>query len=93
MPQVELIQAAVAPGTVVRARLRLPGAAGPHALRINATRPDGTPADWLDQVVITGDEPADIFVPVAHNDPRGTWTLTATDLYSSQAVSARLEVG
>lgn len=69
-------------GTVIKATVSIPAAAGLHAVKITVALPDGTPAEWLDQTVITDQAVKEVALPIAYNDPPGTWTLTATDVYT-----------
>ena len=79
-------------GTVVKATVSIPGAAGNHAVRIRASTPDSRAADWLDQVVIVAADPIELSLPIAHNDPVGTWTIKAIDLYTGKPVAVPLNV-
>ena len=81
-----------AAGTVPVAHLSARPGEGLRALRLQATRPDGTAADWLDQVVLVGELGADVPLPIAFNDPVGRWRVTATDLYTGRASEATFEV-
>ena len=72
--------------------MSLPGAPGDQALRLRATTPAGQPADWLDRVLLAGEEGVDIELPLAHNDPVGTWTLQATELFTEQTATAQWQV-
>ena len=91
-PEIVLNRSSVARGEVVSARVRVVGPAGKHAFRIRATTPKGEPADWLDRVVIADRDGADIELPIAHNDPSGTWTIRATELFTEQTGTAVLAV-
>ncbi len=80
------------PGDVVTAKLSVPGLAGLHAVRIEATAPDGSSADWLDKVLLVSREGAEVALPIALNDPPGEWTIDAIDLYTEEATTATLTV-
>lgn len=80
-PVLELASSKAAPGQTAVLRLKVPEAAGLHALKLTAKRPDGTPADYWEQVVIVGREPKEVPFPVAFNDPVGDYVLTARDLF------------
>jgi len=73
-------------------RLQVPGAQGLHAVRLRATTPDGKPAEWLHQVAIVGAEPVELPLPIAHNDPKGKWTLRAIDLFTDTGPTVTLTV-
>ena len=91
-PTLALDRESATRGTVVTATARIPQAAGLHALQLHATMPDGKPADWLRQVVIVSDKPASAYLPIAHNDPVGDWSIKVIDLYSDFAVTTTLTV-
>ncbi len=80
-PALELVSAKVAPGDTAVLRLSVPEAAGLHALKLTAARPDGTPAEYWEQVVVVGREPKDVPLPVAFNDPAGVYVLTVRDVF------------
>jgi hypothetical protein len=80
-PVLELAASKTAPGQTAVLRLKVPEAAGFHAFKLTAARPDGKPADYWEQVVIVGREPKEVPFPVAFNDPPGVYILTARDLF------------
>ena len=69
-----------------------PGADGVRAVLIQAQRPDGTAEESWRQVVIVDRVAATVRLPVAYNDPRGTWTVSATELFSNRETQLRLKV-
>lgn len=71
-------------GTRVALQLSVPGAAGVHALKVTAAQPDGSAATFWEQVVTVTDKPVTVTLPVAHNDPTGTWRITVTDSYTTE---------
>jgi hypothetical protein len=73
-------------------RVAVPGAGGLHALRIRAAPPDGSPADWLDRVVLVGRDPVGVPLPVAVNDPPGAWRVRAIDLFTERTAEVTLRV-
>jgi hypothetical protein len=79
-------------GTVATYDLSAPDGVGLHALRVRAVRPDGTPAEWFDQVVLADAEGQEVPVPIAFNDPVGAWRFEATDLFTGKTVKASLKV-
>jgi hypothetical protein len=81
MPVLELASSKVAPGQTAVLRLKVPEAAGLHVFKLTAARPDGTAADYWEQVVIVGREPKEVPLPVAFNDPAGVYSLTVRDLF------------
>jgi hypothetical protein len=80
-PVLELAPSRAPPGSVAILRLSVPESAGLHALKLTAVRPDGTAADYWEQVVLAGREPKDVPLPVAFNDPAGVYVLTVRDLF------------
>jgi len=79
-------------GSVAAVRLVAGRGEGLRAVKLQATRPDGSAAEWLDQVVLVSEEGAEVALPVAFNDPVGRWKVTATELYTGRAAEAQLEV-
>ena len=82
----------VARGETANLTIRIPNAKGQHAVRIRATTPAGRDAEWLRQVVLVDGKGAIVAAPIAHNDPVGTWTFRAVDLFTDQAGEAKLIV-
>jgi len=91
-PHIALPPAKVRPGNIVTATVTMDGPAGGYALRLRATRPDGQPADWLDRVVLVRRGGSQVELPIAHNDPTGTWTLRAIELFTGQTAEVEWEV-
>lgn len=83
---------AVAPGEVQRVEVASAMRAGQQAVKVQVTLPDGSAADWIDPVVITDRRGATVDVPVALNDPTGTWTVSATELYTGDTTTAQFGV-
>jgi len=79
-------------GGVARATLACPGADGIRAVRIRVQTPDETDAEPFRRVVMVGPEGTTVDLPIAHNDPAGRWRVTATELFTDQATTARLRV-
>jgi hypothetical protein len=86
-PALELASSQVAPGRTAVLRLSVPEAAGLHALKLTAARPDGTPAAYWEQVVIVGREPKEVPLPVAFNDPVGIYVLTVRDVFDRKTAN------
>jgi len=82
-PELELPDAVVR-GTVVRGKLSVPKAGGLHAIKIRVRGPDNTPANAFDQTIICDDKPQPLVLPIAFNDPQGTWTVQATDVFTDE---------
>ena len=79
-------------GRHVHFETELPGARGLRALKVRVTTPDGREARWFDKSVMVGTLGAQISFPVALNEQSGTWSVTATDLYTGDSASARFVV-
>jgi hypothetical protein len=82
----------IAPGGVQQVRVTSALRDGQQAVKIEVALPDGSTADWVDPVVVTDRGGATVDVPVALNDPAGTWTLSATDVYSGETATAEFAV-
>lgn len=65
---------------------------GHQAVKLQVKLPDGGLADWVDKVVVTDKQGVVVNVPVAYNDPKGTWTINATDLYTGTTATAQFAV-
>ena len=79
-------------GSHVHFETELPGALGLRALKVRVTTPDGREARWFDRSVMVGPLGAQISFPIALNEQSGSWTVTATDLYTGDAASASFVV-
>ena len=90
--QVSVMAASVAPGQLQQAKIAFPQASGQQAVKLTVTQPDGQPADWLDRVVLANSQGAIAELPIAFNDARGTWTVTATELFTGHAGVCRFAV-
>jgi len=89
--QVTLDPASAQRGSVVKASISVPNAAGLHAFRIRAQAGD-RPLDWLDQNVVVGREAKTFDIPIAYNDPAAEYEIRAIDLLTNEATTARLAV-
>lgn len=72
----------VSPGSVQRVTLVSTLPAGQQAVKVKVKLPDGSRADWVDDVVVVDRQGTTINVPIAYNDPRGDWTVEVTELYT-----------
>jgi hypothetical protein len=88
-PALELVSPQVAPGQTAVLRLSVPEGAGLHALKLTAARPDGTPADYWEQVVVVGRDSKAVQLPVAFNDPAGVYVLTVRDVFDRKTAHTR----
>jgi len=83
---------ATAPGGVQRVTITSVLARGQQAVKLAVKLPDGSPADWVDAVIVADRKGAMVDVPVALNDPAGTWTVAATELYTGRTTSTKFSV-
>lgn len=91
--EVTLASGAVEPGQVAELLLRVPGAAGDHAIRISVVKPDGSEADWVQAVrVIPRGKKIRLSLPVALNDPSGHWVIRLQELYTRRVKELLLSV-
>ncbi len=90
-PEVRLSQATVAPGAVAKVAVSVPGAEGLQAVRIRA-QAQGAELEWLSRNLVVGERPQELDLPIAFNDPRGEVEISATELFTNQATTARLTV-
>jgi hypothetical protein len=65
---------------------------GRQAVKVRVSLPDGSLADWANAVVVTDKQGVFVEVPVAYNDPKGTWTVSATELYTAATATAQFTV-
>ena len=72
----------VSPGSLQRVTVTASLPEGQQAVKVQVKLPDGSAADWVDTVVVADKQGVVVDVPVALNDPRGTWTVDATELYT-----------
>jgi hypothetical protein len=79
-------------GTRVTVDFSFPESDATHAVKLQVLVPDGTPAEWLDQVLLVPAGGTRATLPIAYNDPAGEWTLRASDLYTGEATDTRLNV-
>jgi hypothetical protein len=74
----------------INLRLRIDGAGGGdqyHIIEVRVTGPDGIERKhYRENVVLTG-ESVEHVVPLAPNDPRGSWQIAARDIISGQTVA------
>lgn len=90
-PRLVLTKSPAARGQVVKGLLSVPEAQGVHAFRIRARFGDRE-LDWLNQILVAGQQPKEFDVPIAFNDPPGQYEITATDLLTNAPTAATLIV-
>jgi beta-galactosidase len=82
----------VQPGGLQRVRVASTLSDGQQAVKVHVLLPDGSLADWFSAVVVTDKQGVVVNVPVAYNDPRGTWTVKATELYTGTTATVQFTV-
>ena len=82
----------MARGQVARASVSVPGAGGARAVRISVWRPDKQEVKTLRQVVMVDQAEATCPLPIAYNDPTGTWTVKAVELLTNKVTTVPLQV-
>jgi hypothetical protein len=82
----------VSPGSVQRVTVTSTLPAGQQAVRVQVKLPDGSRADWVDDVVVVDHQGGVIDVPIAYNDPRGVWAIKATELYTAATATGEFKV-
>jgi hypothetical protein len=83
---------AVPPGSLQRIAVTSTLPEGRQAVKVQVKLPDGSVAGWVDAVVVADKQGAVVDVPVAYNDPKGTWTVDATELCTGATATARFTV-
>ncbi|MCC7493553.1 MAG: beta-galactosidase [Fimbriimonadaceae bacterium] len=74
-------------GSVPELRVSLSPSAGSGAVYLTVAKPDGSAADWLQQVVVVpAGQTVNVPLPLALNDPVGVWKVRLRELFT-QAVS------
>ena len=79
-------------GSVQRVRLATVLPQGRQAVKVTVKLPNGQSADWVARVALVDAQGTTVDVPVAYNDPAGTWSVSATDLYTGQTSTAQFSV-
>ncbi|MCA9432339.1 MAG: hypothetical protein KC940_17635, partial [Candidatus Omnitrophica bacterium] len=92
-PEIKLESESIGKGSVGRATIRVPGAKGKHAMKVTVKTSMGEEADWMKDILLLDEGPKEVRLPIAFNDPEGTWTLSARDLFTGESgtVSFRVE--
>ncbi|OGV64108.1 MAG: hypothetical protein A3K19_06165 [Lentisphaerae bacterium RIFOXYB12_FULL_65_16] len=90
--QVAVDKPEATPGQVLTARITAPQAQGLQAVRVRVKTPEGQPAEWLDRVVLADATGTAFPLPIAWNDPRGMWTVEATELFTRKVQTATFAV-
>jgi len=89
------LPAEIARGTDLKTTIRLKtvsGPAGTRLFRVRLIRPDGTSDFHLERKLVAPDGVADFCFRLAHNDPKGKWTLCVKDVLTGIEESFGFEV-
>lgn len=78
-------------GTVVKAAVSVSGAEGMHAVKIRVEAADRH-LDWFDTNLIVGQDPVQVEIPVAFNDPVGDYRIVVGDLFPGGTSETILKV-
>ncbi len=79
-------------GSVARVQITSAMPRGQQAVKVQVELPDGRMAGWVQRVVLVDKEGAALDVPIAFNDPTGTWTVTAAELYTGETTRTKFRV-
>ncbi|GMW01776.1 MAG: hypothetical protein AMXMBFR84_29130 [Candidatus Hydrogenedentota bacterium] len=79
-------------GETIHVRVKVPGIDSLRPVRLRLTDPAGTPADWMQRTVITGNQTVATDIRFAFNDDSGAWTLQAEDIITGEVVSRKVDV-
>jgi len=90
-PVIRLDKTAVTQGTVVKAAVSVSGADGMHAVKIRVEAADRH-LDRFDTNLIVGQDPVQVEIPVAFNDPVGDYRIVVSDLFSNENCETILKV-
>ena len=78
-------------GTIACCIVSSPGAGGLHAFRLSVSVA-GKELDCFKQKVVADGAGTTVDLPVAFNDPAGTWEIRAVDVLTGQSAVTSLEV-
>jgi beta-galactosidase len=90
--EIRLAQRALSRGQVAQVSMNVPGAGGTRAVRISVWKPDQQEVESLRRVVMVDPAGATCSLPIAYNDPAGTWTVQAVELFTNRITTAPLQV-
>jgi len=78
-------------GRVMNVAVQVPDARGLHAARLRVYTGDRH-LEWFDRNIVVGRSPVTARLPVAFNDPTGTWRIELKDAYRKQTTSVIVKV-
>ena len=79
-------------GQILQFGIDVPGPAGLRALKLRMTDPAGEDAPWFARTLIIEKSQTQLDLPIAYNERKGNWKITATDLYTGSVGSAGFSV-
>jgi len=79
-------------GQILQFGIDVPGPAGLRALKLRMTGPAGEDAPWFARTLIIEKSQTQLDLPIAYNERKGNWKITATDLYTGSVGSAGFSV-
>ena len=91
-PMLSTVTDTVVRGGSMKFRVAIPQALGRRVLKIRATSPNGKPARWFERSLIVRDGQGELDLPVAWNETAGTWTITATDLFTTRTTKSTVRI-
>jgi len=65
---------------------------GKQAFRVRVLQPNGEEADWFNPILIADARGTSCELPIAFNDPPGTWNVEATELYTGKTLRTHFRV-
>jgi len=81
-------------GRAARVGIRLQGGGGkgPHLVRVHVIGPEGKPRRHYSRTLAVDGQSAEILIPFAFNDDRGTWTVEAREVATGTRARATLRL-
>jgi len=79
-------------GDIVSVKLQVPKAEGLYAVKLSAVAPSGKEVEWFSPVVMVGRQEVETPFPIAVNDPKGTWAVRATELFTNATTQVQVAV-
>jgi len=91
-PQISPSASSIPRGQGLTVALSHPQGPAVQAVHLRLYQPDGSRAEWFDQVALVGKRGKQVALPIAYNDPTGAWTIRAVDPCTQKAATAHFEV-
>ena len=77
---------------VCKFEVEIPAVEGTHALKLRATAPDNWDTSWFSRSILLKSGSTRVKLRIAHNEQRGTWRVTLTDLSTRASVGCSFSV-